>query len=105
MRIVEFLRFSSHPVKYAEWKLHTAETNGSIVGSELHPVFPWVKYGLILCIFCSTDVKGVVLLESLWDKILQPLNFTILSVLMSANARVGNMILPAFYINTSKGKC
>jgi len=40
MRIVEFLRFSSHPVKYAEWKLHTAETNGSIVGSELHPVFP-----------------------------------------------------------------
>lgn len=33
-------------VKYTEQKLHTTKTNGRIVGSGLHPAFPWIKYRL-----------------------------------------------------------
>lgn len=104
MCLLEFLRFLSHSLKCSEWKLHTAETSGRIVGSGLHLTFPGIKYKLILCIVCSTGVKGVVLLKSLWDKILQPLNFTISSV-NAYKCSSWNMIMPAFYINTSKGKC
>lgn len=101
---LEFLRFFSHSIKCCEWKFHTAETQGRIVGSGLHLTFLGMKYRLILCIICSTDVKRDVLLKSLWDKILQPLNFTILSV-NAYKCSSWNMIMPAFYINTSKGKC
>lgn len=101
---LEFPRFLSHSVKCFEWKLHTAETSGRIVDSGFHLIFPGIKYSLILRIVCSTDVKGDVLLKSLWDKILQPLNFTILSV-NAYKCSSWNMIMPAFYINTSKRKC
>lgn len=60
--LAEFFRFSSCSVKYAEWKLHT---NGKVLDAGFHPAFPRINYRLILHIFPSTDVKGVVLLESL----------------------------------------
>lgn len=68
MYLVEFLAFSSHSVTNAEWELHAAETN--VVDLGLHPAFPKINYSLVLHIFCSNDVKGVVPLESLGDKIL-----------------------------------
>lgn len=67
--LVEFLRFLSHSVKHAEWELHAAETSGKVVDLGLHPAFPKINYSIVLCIFCSSDVKGVVPLENLGDKI------------------------------------